>query len=97
MPTYISLYNWTDQGIRTVKESPNRIRQSEGQLQQLGVKLVGMYLTMGDYDLVAVVEAPDDQAVARAQLSLGMAGNVRSKTLKAFTREEFEQIVGALG
>jgi uncharacterized protein with GYD domain len=97
MPTYIVLFNWTDQGIRTVKDSPSRIRQAEGQLQQLGIALRDVYLTMGDYDLVGIVEAPDDQAVARALLALGMQGNVRTKTLKAFTRAEFEQIVGALG
>ncbi len=97
MPMYISLMNWTDQGIRSVKDSPNRIRQSAGQFQQLGVQLRDVYLTMGDHDLVAVFEAPDDQTVARAMLALGMAGNVRTKTLKAFGRDEFEQIAGTLG
>jgi uncharacterized protein with GYD domain len=97
MPTYIVLFNWTDQGIRTVKDSPSRVRQSEGQLRQLGITLRDLYLTMGDCDLVGVVEAPDDQAVARALLALGMQGNVRTKTFMAFTRAEFEQIAASLG
>ena len=96
MPRYISLVNWTDQGIRNVKESPNRLRQSEGQLQQLGVKLLDFYLTMGDHDMAVIVEAPDDEAMARFALALGAQGNVRTKTLKAFTRDEYERIIGSL-
>ncbi len=97
MPTYVVLFNWTDQGVRNVKDSPTRIRQAEDRFRQLGVTLTSIYCTMGDYDLVGVLEAPDDQALARALLALGMGGNVRTKTLKAFPREEFEQIVGGLG
>ena len=96
MPTYISLVNWTDQGIRNVKESPNRLRESEPQLQQFGVRLVAFYLTMGDHDIVTILEAPDDEAAARALLGLGMQGNVRTKTLKAFSRDEYERIIGSL-
>ena len=97
MPTYITLFNWTDQGVRNVKDSPNRVRQAGERFQQLGVKLTSIYCTMGDYDFVGVLEAPDDQTLARALLTLGMGGNVRTKTLKAFTLEEFEQIAGGLG
>ena len=96
MPTYISLINWTDQGIRAVKESPNRLRESEPLFQQMGVKLIGFYLTMGEYDLVAIAEAPDDETASRFLLSLGSAGNLRTKTLKAFTRDEYERIIGSL-
>ena len=96
MPTYISLLSWTDQGIRTVKEAPDRVRRAEQLLQQSGMKLTDFYLTMGDCDMVAVFEAPDDEAIARALLALGMQGNIRTKTLKAFTRDEFETIIGSL-
>ena len=86
MATYITLFNWTDQGVRNVKDSPNRIRQAEGHFQQLGVTLTSIYCTMGDYDLVGVLEAPDDQALARALLALGMgetSGPRRSRHFRA--------------
>ena len=97
MSTYLILLNWTDQGIRDVKQSPDRLQRAEGLFQQLGARLTGFYLTMGDYDMVAIVEAPDDETIARAVLTLGMQGSVRSKTLKAFTRDEYQTIIGSLG
>ena len=97
MPTYISLLNWTDQGIRNVKQAPERARQAEQLAQQLGGRIISVYLTMGQYDLVVVLEAPDDETVARAMLTLGAQGNVRTTTLKAFNREELERIIGSLG
>ena len=97
MPTYISLLNWTDQGIRNVKQAPERARQAEQLAQQLGGRIISAYLTMGQYDLVVVLEAPDDETVARAMLTLGAQGNVRTTTLKAFNREELERIIGSLG
>jgi uncharacterized protein with GYD domain len=95
MPTYISLIKWTDQGIRNVKGTPDRQRQAMQRAEQAGGKLT-IYMTMGEYDAVAIMEAPDDQAVMRAQLALGAEGNVRTTTLKAVSREEFEQIVRSL-
>lgn len=96
MPTYISLFNMTEQGIKNIKQAPDRVRQAEAAWQQSGGKLVGFYLTLGDYDYVVVFEAPDDETAARYLLTLGAAGNVRSKTLKAFTRDEFEKLVASL-
>ena len=96
MPRYIQLYNWTDQGVRNAKESPNRIRQAAQALEQLGGKLIDISLTMGQYDLVGILEAPNDEVVARFALSLGGAGNVRTTTLKAFSLDEFEQLARSL-
>ena len=96
MPRYIQLYNWTDQGVRNAKESPNRIRQAAQSLEQLGGKLIDISLTMGQYDLVGVVEAPNDEVVARFALTLGGSGNVRTTTLKAFSLDEFEQLARSL-
>ena len=96
MPRYIQLYNWTDQGVRNAKESPNRIRQAAQSLEQLGGKLIDISLTMGEYDLVGVLEAPNDEVVARFALTLGGAGNVRTTTLKAFSMDEFEQLARSL-
>ena len=97
MPTYILLTKWTDQGIRNLKESPNRVRQAEEAFQQLGARMTAWYLTMGEYDNAAIIEAPDDQTMARLALTLGSQGNVRTTTLKAFSRGEFEEIVRSLG
>ncbi len=96
MATYLLLCNWTDQGIRNVQEAPNRARQAEGLAEQLGCKIGSVYLTMGQYDLAVRVEAPDDATMARYALSLGTQGNIRTTTLKAFPREEFEQIIHSL-
>jgi uncharacterized protein with GYD domain len=97
MPSYITLGKWTEQGIRNVKESPERVRRVEQFASQVGGKLVGFYMTMGEYDFVAIIEAPDDKTVARMLLNTGSQGNARTVTLKAFPREEFERIVGSLG
>ena len=97
MPTYVTLLNYTDQGIRNAKASPERQQQAEVRLQQLGGRFIGHYLTMGDYDFVLVWEAPDDETAARYMLTLGSSGNVRTKTLKAFPQEQFQDILRSLG
>ena len=96
MPTYVMLTKWTEQGIRTVKESPERLRQAESMFQKHGARLTAWFLTMGEYDHVAIVDAPDDQTMARIALTLGSQGNVRTTTMKAFSREEHEQLIRSL-
>ena len=96
MATYLALLNWTDQGIRNLKEAPNRARKAAELAEQTGCKLVAVFLTMGPYDLAARLEAPDDTAIARFALSLGAMGNVRTVTMRAFSQEEFEEIIGSL-
>ncbi|MDM7996597.1 MAG: GYD domain-containing protein [Acidobacteriota bacterium] len=96
MPMYITLYNWTEQGIRNVKDAPARIRATCQSAEAAGGRVLGVFLTMGQYDLVAVSEAPDDESYAASLLAQGMMGNVRSTSLRAFTTEEFEKIVNKL-
>ena len=96
MPIYITLYNWTEQGIKNVKESPARIQSNIKAAEAAGGKVLGVYLTMGQYDLVAISEAPNDEAVSASLLAQGMLGNVRSTTLKAFTVDQFAEIVKKL-
>ncbi len=96
MATYISLINYTDQGIRNVKDSPKRLDAAKKALKDLGGELKAFYLTMGAYDIVIVAEAPSDEVVARFVLAVGSLGNVRTTTLKAFNEAEFRKIVGAL-
>lgn len=96
MATYISLINYTDQGIRNIKESPKRVDAARELLKKVGGELRQLYLTMGAYDLVAVVEAPSDEVMASFALALGSAGNVRTTTLKAFPEADYRRIVAAL-
>lgn len=96
MSNYILLMNYTQQGIEKIKDSPGRLDAARQQLEALGGKVKDFYLTMGTFDVVVVIEAPDDTTVARFVLAAGSHGNVRTTTLKAFPEAEFRQIVEAL-
>jgi uncharacterized protein with GYD domain len=97
MTTYIMLANWTEQGARKVKESPRRLEIAKRALQEMDGEFKSFFMTMGDYDLVAVYEAPDDAVAARFTLQLGMLGNVRTRTLKAFPEAAYREIIASLG
>ncbi len=98
MPTYISLFSWTDQGIRNVRDTLERVdRASELAEEKYGVRLGQIYWTVGAYDLVSVFEAPDEQSATAFLLELGSVGNVRSTTLRAYDREEMSGILERLG
>lgn len=96
MPTYIALMKYTQQGIADLKASPARLDAGRKAYKKLGVKIKDTYLTMGRYDLVCTIEAPDDETFARAILTLGSQGNVQTETLKAFNEAEFRKIVGSI-
>ena len=96
MATYLLLCNFTDQGIRTIKEAPERRRRAEQRAEQMGCKIVAAFLTIGPYDLAMRVEAPDDETFARFALALGAQGNLRTTTLKAFPADDFERIISSL-
>ena len=93
MATYIALLNWTDQGIRAYKDTPKRADAFAAAVQKLGAKLVKIYWTVGPYDLVCIIEAPDDETATAALLQVGGGGNVRTTTLRAFGRDEVEGII----
>jgi len=90
MPTYIILANYTDQGIRNVKDSPKREDAFRKLCEKMGAKVKDAYRTLGRYDVTAIVDAPDDVAINALVYSLGALGNVRTETLRAFTRQETE-------
>ncbi|MBI2965542.1 MAG: GYD domain-containing protein [Chloroflexi bacterium] len=96
MPSYLALVNWTEQGIKSVKDSPRRLDQAKKLIEGAGGRMIFFYMTMGQYDLVTLYEVSNDEAAARVSLQLGMGGNVRTTTLKAFTEEEYRKIIGAL-
>ena len=96
MAQYIILINWTDQGIRNVKESPKRLDTGRAVAKKLGMEMKDFYMTMGDYDMVGHLDAPNDETVAKFILGLATLGNVRTKTLKAFSEDEYRKIIGSL-
>ena len=96
MPSYLVLADYTDQGVRSIKESPKRLEGAKQAAQAAGGRLVFFYLTMGEHDIAALFELPSDEAMAQLSLGLASQGNIRTTTLKAFTEEEFQGIIGGL-
>ena len=96
MATYISLVNLTEQGIREAKNAPERLQTFDAALKAAGGKLIGFYLVMGQFDYIVITEAPDDQTAARLILGTIAQGSMRTQTLRAFPREEFESIAMGL-
>jgi uncharacterized protein with GYD domain len=96
MPSYLVLGNWTEQGIRNMKDSPSRKDAARKAIEAAGGSMVFFYMTMGQYDLAALFELPDDDTASRVLLTLGTLGNIRTTTLKAFTEDEFASIIGSL-
>ena len=96
MPTYISLIQYTQQGIQAIKESPKRLDAARKVYEQNGGKLKEFYLVMGDNDLIIITEAPNDEVAAKINLAIGSKGNVRTKTSRAFTEAEYRKIVEGL-
>jgi uncharacterized protein with GYD domain len=96
MPTYITLLKWTQQGAGKMKDSPKRLDAGRKAFKKLGAEIKDVYLTMGRYDLVAVIEAPSDDVAAKALLQLGSQGNVQTETLRAFSEDEYRKLLGSL-
>ena len=96
MATFIVLGNFTDQGIRNIKESPKRTEAFKALAAKVGVKVKEIYWTLGHYDLVTVVEAPDTISATSLGLAVGSLGNVRTETLTAFSADEFGKILGKM-
>ena len=97
MPTYVALMNWTDQGIRNVRDTVNRREQADVLAEKHGAKIEQVYWTVGPYDLVTIVEAPDDESATAVLLELGTAGNLRTTTLRAYDSEQMLGILQRLG
>ena len=96
MPTYVVLANFTEQGIRNIKESPKREDAFRELCEKFDARVKEVYRTMGRYDIVALVDAPTDSAMSTILYSLGSRGNVRTETLRAFTRQETDQALAKM-
>ncbi|HXV51792.1 MAG TPA: GYD domain-containing protein [Solirubrobacterales bacterium] len=89
MPTYIMLTHLTPDGVKTIKDNPSRVHEVNKEVEQLGVKVVSQWATLGEYDFVSVVEAPDERTMAKLSIEMGSRGTVTNETLTAIEAEEF--------
>ena len=95
MPTYVTLANFTDQGIRNVKESPDRLNAFRAMAEKAGVNIKSVHYTVGAYDIVTVVEG-SDEAITSVLLKLGSLGNIRTQTMRAFSPDEMRSMIGKM-
>jgi uncharacterized protein with GYD domain len=93
MPVYVGLFNFSDDGLRAIRESPARTREVVHWLEDQGFSVHGIYYTLGQYDLVSIVEAPDEESQVKAVLALNQQGFFRTTTMKAYSVDEFADIV----
>ncbi|TKC92338.1 GYD domain-containing protein [Trinickia terrae] len=96
MATYVILAKFTDQGIKTVKNTPKRAAQVAEMATGFGCKVTNVYWTLGEYDVVVTLDAPDDQSLCALGMAIGAQGNVHTQTLRAFTKDEIGAIVAKL-
>jgi uncharacterized protein with GYD domain len=93
---FICTLNWTDQGIRSVKESPKRAQAARDLAKKLGVEIKEVYLTSGESDLLLILDTPNGDNVAKFALALGSLGNVRSRTARAWPQAEYQKMISEL-
>ena len=96
MATYITLLNYTQQGMKNIKQGPDRLDDAKQAYKEVGAEIKDFYLTMGQYDAVVVSEAPDDEITAKIALTIGSQGNVQTQTFRAFSESEYRKIISAL-
>lgn len=96
MPSYLSLCNWTEQGVTTVKDSPARLEAAKEAAKSANSRIVFFYMLMGAYDFAVLLEAPDDATASNFLLKSAQAGNFRTTTMKAFTEDEYRAILASL-
>lgn len=96
MPTYIIMSKWTAQGLQNIRQSPTRLEAGRKAYEAAGIKMTDFYMTTGRYDMVAMVEAPDDAALAKAILASTAQGSFTTETCRAFTEDEYRKIIGGI-
>ena len=96
MALFIVTSNWTEQGIKAVKDSPKRIDAARALCKKMGAEMKQIYLTSGDSDLLAIIEAPNGDVIAKIAMMIGMQGNLRTRTARAWTEQEFGKLVSEL-
>ena len=97
MPTYVSLCKWTEAGVQNARETTKRAEAAKAAVRKLGGKLTTILWTQGNYDLIAISDFPDEESAMAFLLTLGGQGNVRTETLRAYSRDEMSSILAKLG
>ena len=97
MATYVALIDWTDKGVQGFKDSIDRYESAQSQMRSMGVEFTNIYWTLGSHDIVSIVEAPDDQTLAAALLTVAGQGNIRTTTLRAFSADEMRGVISKAG
>jgi uncharacterized protein with GYD domain len=97
VPTYVALFNWTDQGVRDFRDSVDRYEAASAAFGKLGLSFKDTYWTLGPHDLVAIIDAPDEETLAAALLSVASQGNIRTTTMRAFSLDEMRNVIGKAG
>lgn len=96
MPTYISLINFTQKGVESIKDGPKRLDAAKQRFRDAGAELKAFYLVTGQYDAVSIIEAPNDEVVAKLALGTTALGFIRTQTCRAFTEDDYKKIAASL-
>jgi uncharacterized protein with GYD domain len=96
MPTFVGMLSWTDQGVRSVKDTPKRIHAARERAKKLGVDIKHVFLTTGQFDILVIAEAKDGDAMAKMAMMAGAEGNVRTRTIRAWTEPEIGKLISEL-
>jgi uncharacterized protein with GYD domain len=96
MPTFIGMLSWTDQGIRSVKDTPKRVQAAKEAARKLGIEVKQIFLTTGDFDLLTILEAPDGDRVAKFAIAAGAQGNIRTRTVRAWPEADMLKLISEL-
>ena len=96
MPTFVGMLSWTDQGVRTVKDTPKRIQAARERAKKLGVEIKQVFLTTGEFDILVIAEANDGDSMAKMAMAAGAEGNVRTRTVRAWTEPENAKLISEL-
>ena len=96
MPTYVTLINYTQQGVQNMKDSPARLDEAKQAFEAMGARLLAFYLTLGQYDALVIAEGPDEETMTALALLISAQGAIRTQSFRAFTEEEYRQIIASL-
>jgi uncharacterized protein with GYD domain len=97
MPTYVSLINWTDQGIKNFKDTTKRAKDFSDAVDKAGGHVREILWTVGEYDIVAVIDLPDDETLTASLLQVGAMGNIRTRTMRAFDAQQMAEVISRAG
>ena len=96
MPTFVAMLSWTDQGIRSVKDTPKRVQAAKDAAKKLGIEIKQIFLTTGEFDILSILEAADGDKVAKFAMMTGAQGNVRTRTVRAWPESEMIKLISEL-